>query len=291
MNTHRSSLSSLWIVFWWQDHEEQAARALAQDLWFGFLATATVTDPKTGQQSKVHAGNAKHADSFVIDSGSIEWVTSVIVFENNARVAWDLALVLNADHHAQGDAGYGLPAAQYFEASSLWQVMNYLSLQPNQEQRFIAAWDHCPADAYAGRCPWVDVTLFTDFRLNQKVAFYATQPNLHYKADKDILHALITKAQDILTSSPHTDNGIVDLRGQGMVDELPEAALMNWKAYMTSFPDTDRDRKPTGNTKVVLWWHTTPDMVEKFMEWGRSQDNVIDVYGDPIRWFAGVIMR
>ena len=77
-----------------------------------------------------------------------------------------------------------------------------------------------------------------------------------------------------------------------MIDELPEAALSIGEAYMASLPDTDRDRNPTGNTKIVLGGHTTPETVERFMEWANSLSGHIgDAYGNPIRGFAGVVVK
>jgi hypothetical protein len=34
----------------------------------------------------------------------------------------------------------------------------------------IAAGNHCPADAYAGRCPGVDPAVFGQFRIQQKLS-------------------------------------------------------------------------------------------------------------------------
>jgi hypothetical protein len=63
-------------------------------------------------------------------------------------------------------------------------------------------------------------------------------------------------------------------------------------AYMASLPDTDRDRQPTGNTKIVLGGHTTPEEVNKFMEWANSLPNKVrNAYRNPIRGFAGVVVK
>jgi hypothetical protein len=77
-----------------------------------------------------------------------------------------------------------------------------------------------------------------------------------------------------------------------MIEELPEAALSSGMAYMASLPDTDRDRNPTGNTKIVLGGHTTPETVKAFMAWGNSLPNRVgDSYGNPARGFAGVVVK
>lgn len=87
-------------------------------------------------------------------------------------------------------------------------------------------------------------------------------------------------------------DGVRDLRGAGKIEELPEAALSIGEAYMASLPDTDRDRNLTGNTKIVLGGHTTPEAVTRFMEWGNSLPNKVgNAYGNPTRGFAGVIVK
>ena len=290
-NTNPTDVSKMGIIFGASDHEEREAREVARKAWFAFIATATAEDRASWEDRKVHAGNAGFATGYEIDEWTDKNAEAVIIFENNLNAAKELLVVLNADHHNPDDAWYGKPASEYFEWSSLGQMMNYLKIEPSKQQRMVAAWDHCPADAYAWSCPWIDVDEFTEFRLQNKIEFYSGIEKFTYKADIESLQEIIQKAKDVLTSSEVNEKWIVDLRWKGMIDELPEAALMTGKAYMTSIPDTDRERNPTGNTKVLIWWHTTPEMIEEFMERGNQQNNVVSVYGNPIRWFAWVILK
>jgi hypothetical protein len=192
------------------------------------------------------------------------------------------------DHHNPGDAGYGLGGDKFWQASSLGQLADFLGAERTSELEMIAAGDHCPAEAYTGKCPGIDPEAFYNFRLAQRVEFYKTTPN---PKTADEIRAMIEAAKAKLLAAPEVE-GVCDLRKAGKVDELPEAGLSIGKAYMASLPDTDRERKPTGNTKFVLGGHTTPEAVERFMEWGNSLPNKVgNAYGDPVRGFAGVIVK
>jgi hypothetical protein len=273
------------VIFGGHDPEEQAARRVARAAGC-VLATAVTADGK-----KVHAGNAYQATGYVVDEGDLSGVTGAVIFECAPAVAGELPTIAQCDHHNPGDPGYGLPAAEYWRASSLGQLCAVLDAEPTDELRIIAAGDHCPADAYAGRCPGVDPDAFGVARLAGKVAFYASNPRTAEKADLEKIRVAIEAAKAQLLAAPVVD-GVRDLRDAGEIDELPEAALASGLAYMAAIPDTDRERKPTGNTKIVLGGHTTPETVEKFLDWAKTLENRIgEPYGNPIRGFAGVVLK
>lgn len=274
------------VIFGGSDYESETARKVAIEAGL-VVATATTADGK-----KVHAGNAYMATSFELDNdGTLEGVTKVVIFECTPAVAGELPVVLRADHHNPGDFGFGLGPDKFFEASSLGQLMNYLGIEPTEEQLIIAASDHCPAAAYKGYCPGIDPEVFAESRLQQKLLFFAGDQRNSHKATREILLAVIETAKAKLLAAPEVD-GVRDLRDAGYVDELPEAALSLGLAYMTAIPDTDRERQPTGNLKILLGGHTTPEAVTKFMEWGNSLPNKVGpAYGNPTRGFAGVVVK
>lgn len=274
------------VVFGGADFEEAAARKVAVENGL-VVATATTADGK-----KVHAGNAYMATGFVFDSfiSDDDEIEGVVIFETATVVAGVLPVVLRADHHNPGDSGFSLGPSHFWEASSLGQLMNFLGVQPTTEQLMIAAGDHCSAAAYAGLCPGIFPTEFAKFRIAQKLTFYAGDPRNAHKATSETLAQVIEDAKAKLLAASEVD-GVRDLRQVGYVDELPEAALSLGLAYMSQIPDTDRDRNPTGNTKILLGGHTTPEAVTKFMEWGNSLPNKVgSAYGNPIRGFAGVVI-
>jgi len=273
------------VIFGGPDAEEAAARRVARDAGCS-LATATAGGVR------VSAGTAYKADGFNLDEGDLDEVAEAIIFECAPAATESLPVVARCDHHNPGDPGWNKGASQYWEASSLGQLCTYLGVEPTDELRLVAAGDHCPADAYAGRCPGIDPATFGEFRIAGKVAFYATNPRTAEKSDAKKIRMAIADAGEKLAVAPLTKSGVRDLRDAGFIDELPEAALASGAAYMAAIPDTDRDRQPTGNTKIVLGGHTTPEIVERFMAWANTLPNRIgDAYGNPVRGFAGVVVK
>lgn len=281
MSNHSNTL----IIFGSEDPESVAARKVAFAAGYA-TATAITADGK-----KVHAGNAYQASGFTLDTGTIEGVTEVIIFECAPAAAGTLPVIARCDHHNPGDPGWGKGVKQYWEASSIGQLCTLLGVEPTDELRMIAAGDHSPAGAYLGQCPEVDPEAFAAFRIAGKAAFYATNPKTADKADVEKIRAAIAAAKRRLASAPMV-NGVADLRDAGMIDELPEAALSSGIAYMAAIPDTDRDRNLTGNTKIVLGGHTTHECVQTFMAWGNTLSNRVgDAYGNPDRGYAGVVVK
>ena len=273
------------IIFGGADAEEAAARNVARAVGCA-IATATTADGK-----KVTGGNAYQASSFVLDEGVLAEVDGAVIFECAPAAAGGLPVVTRCDHHNPGDQGWGMGASRYWEASSIGQLCAVWGVEPTDELRLIAAGDHSPAGAYLGQCPGVDPAAFAAHRIKGKEAFYASNPKTADKADVEKIRAAIASATERLRSAPQID-GVADLRGAGMIEELPEAALSTGLAYMASLPDTDRDRNPTGNTKIVIGGHTTPDGVRAFMAWAETLPRiVVNPYGNPDRGFAGVVVK
>jgi len=272
------------IIFGSPDNEEQAAREIAQQAGL-VLATATAAG------TKVHGGTAYKADGFVVDGeGDASGITEVIIFECSPACAGALEVVAHCDHHNPGDAGWGKGAPEYWEASSLGQLCAYLGVEPTEELRMVAAGDHSPAGAYLGQCPGVDPEKFLRHRVAQNAAFNATIGKGEIDPEK-ILEA-IEVAKGVLADAAEAPGlpGVRDMRPHGVVPELPEAGLSGGFSYIAEIPDTDRSGQPTGNRKVVIGGHTTPDTVRAFMAWAESQPNLVGKpYGNPDRGFAGAI--
>lgn len=276
---------TMMVIFGGEDVESATARAVARAAGC-VIATATTADGK-----KVHGGNAYQAVSYVVDIGDVADAPEVVIFECAPAAAGALRVVAQCDHHNPGDPGWGKGASQYWAASSLGQLCELLGVEPTPELRLVAAGDHSPAGAYRGLCSGVDPAEFAAWRIAGKVAFYATNPRTADKADADKIRAAIKAAKAVLAAAPLLD-GVRDLRDVGEVDELPEAALSTGQAYMASLPDTDRERKPTGNTKIVFGGHATAENVQAFMSWAMTLANRVgEPYGNPDRGFAGVVVK
>lgn len=203
------------------------------------------------------------------------------------------------DHHRPGDPGYGRPSAEFMTASSIGQVLAILGREATQEQRLVAAADHCLAAAYRGECPGVDPDELMRWRIASRAAFQR-------RSEAEIL-ADVERARESLRESVYTRriepyagaNGYcphcgtadhpdcmypavewryADLRGQH-IPELPEAAAREGIPFLSAVRDRD------GREKVVL--QAAPaDLVSAFLS-GSVVPGLVDIYGDPARGFAG----
>jgi len=178
------------------------------------------------------------------------------------------------DHHRPGDYGFGRPAAEYWRASSLGQVCALLCVAPTPELRLVAAADHCLRAAYAGECPGVGPGDLAAWRLESRAAFQ--------KIPASTLATWIETAARALRNATRIvigDHVLRDMRGSP-TPELPEAACRLGASYLAGpLPSPDGRKKyvVSGDEGAVRAWMASPDF-------GGS---LVDVYGDPVRGFAG----
>jgi hypothetical protein len=300
------------VVFGAPDHEEKLAREIAEK-----AGCQTATACANG--FPVSTGTAYKATSYRWDSGPAVKPEFVILFEcGEGALDYRPSLtnhVIKCDHHNPGDPGYDKGPEEFWLGSSLGQLCAALQLNKAKatmvlregskrnlqmaktDLLFTAAGDHCPADAYAGRCQGIDPEEFFAFRVKQQAEFLWSKMNYDEMCEAVSVTHLSKKikeeveaAKDLLDFGEKV-NGIVDLRDMGLIPNLPEAALRAGHAYMAKIDETDRERKPTGNKKIVMGGHTTPDQVKAFMAWASNLVNRIgEPYGNPTRGFAGVVV-
>ncbi|MCI0438074.1 MAG: hypothetical protein L0177_02960, partial [Chloroflexi bacterium] len=204
----------------------------------------------------------------------------------------DIPLVM-VDHHRPGDPGFGKPPSEYWRASSIGQVWNFVvngehvpddqrMAMARQIQKAVemaeltiaAAADHCLAAAYRGDCPGVDPTALRLWRAITRAEFQNTTPWA--------ILATVQAAKAALLAAPVVmlaGHRVADLRGHAPVPELPEAACQEGIPFLASLPDK------SGRTKVVLQ-AAPPEVIQAFLE-GASELGLIETYGDPARGFAG----
>lgn len=209
----------------------------------------------------------------------------------------DPLTLAHVDHHRPGDPGFGRPATDFLKASSIGQVLAFLcrhniimttgynSGRPYYERTadlarmpliyirdamIIAAADHCLAAAYRGECPGVDPEELMVWRIAQRAAFQK-------RSVEDVMKDVLA-ARAVLRERAATANGVADMRDCPM-PELPEAAVREGVAYLATV--TDRD----GRVKDVLGGHTTPELVQRWMDEQKAAGR--ETYGDPARGFAG----
>lgn len=192
------------------------------------------------------------------------------------------ARVVIIDHHRPGDPGYGKGPEEYLAASSLGQVLKILGLQPTPEDLLIAAGDHCPAAAYQGRCPGVDPDALMMHRVTQAAKFQR-------RSVQDVLAEVRTAIAEIEKAPRLVLGGVevADLRDR-VVPGLPEASLRLGVPVIYAMPGTQKDpRRKIGILGAGEGSVAGPSPVKEFMRnWAPAQ-GLCNIYGDPVRGFAG----
>jgi hypothetical protein len=197
--------------------------------------------------------------------------------------------VPDIDHHFPGDPGFGKGPENYWDGSSLGQVWNILAgygiiyggfpsfREVQADLRIVAAADHCLRDAYAGRCPAVSQDDVAEFRIRTRAR--------HQGRSEAAVMADIEAAMRVLCQAPvldlTADSGfeVKDIRGLGPIPELPEAACRLGTPFLAHVGD-----------KIVLQVADS-SLARVFMEcWAPAQE-LIRIYGDPARGFAGGYLR
>ncbi|HEX3640087.1 MAG TPA: hypothetical protein VHV10_02230 [Ktedonobacteraceae bacterium] len=224
---------------------------------------------------RCHPGNAYQCDP--VESAILVECASAGV--KNAQI----------DHHRPGDTGYGLPANEFWEASSLGQLWRFLQLEgiavsPSQDDLILAAMDHSPAGAIRGECPGVSAqevlerkiqeiaqgTKYDAWEVRNKVGYYLVR----------------------LMDAPPIQIGqsvISDLRseylGEGYSINLLSAQVAALAdGYTVLLRHRDAAGKPE---KWSISGHATPELIEAFKsEWAPAQ-GLIGIYGVPNRGYAG----
>lgn len=185
------------------------------------------------------------------------------------------------DHHHPGDPGYGRPPDEYWPASSLGQTIAVIDrLQPGgmtvtPQLRMIAAADHCLGAAYRGLCPGVDPAALLDWHIAARAAF-EKRPPAALRRDIETGFAAIHRAPRLALG-----NGMeaVDLRGRHIA-ELPIVAAHEDCCCISAVKARD------GRVKIGCLVGS-PAQVEAFMQLWAPAHQLVDIYGDPARGFAG----
>ncbi|HEU0197537.1 MAG TPA: hypothetical protein VFQ88_10025 [Nevskiaceae bacterium] len=185
------------------------------------------------------------------------------------------------DHHRPGDRGYGRPPPEFWSASSLGQTVAALtgdlklSVEVTPRMRLIAAADHCLGDAYAGHCPGVTPDALLRWHVASRAAFERRDPAA-------VLEDLRT-THEVLQTAPRVtlagDLEVVDVRHQ-RVPELLIAAARDGQCVLSAV--TTRD----GRTKVGCLVGSQAQITAFMQEWAPAH-GLVDLYGDPVRGFAG----
>lgn len=203
------------------------------------------------------------------------------------------------DHHREGDPGFGRPPQDFLAASSIGQVVDWLSDVPGSEEiRLCAAADHCLGAAYAGRCPGVDPDALMAWRAASRAAFQGRTVG-EILADVEATSEALRKAPIVILGEVFTGPGphggvhaevldadqwaqiwARDMRREPPYPELPEAATRLGLSYVSG-PLVDRD----GRRKITV--SGDEEVIESFLKTWAPAQGLVNLYGDPARGFAG----
>ena len=186
------------------------------------------------------------------------------------------------DHHYEGDPGYGKPPAEYWEASSIGQVYNLLGLESDYEARMIAAGDHCLYAAYHSMCPGIDKEDCKSYRMS----YFGSNSRPKKFASEFGSATMLAKSCETIKLGDLT---VVDLtpmteKHYSWLSDI--SCLLNMK-FATIRPH----HKKEGMTKYFVG-----NLARKEIDYFMNElvptlgDEVISVYGDPTRQFAGAIV-
>jgi hypothetical protein len=215
------------------------------------------------RQTRVRAEQAYWADS--LDAPIPKDATLVFVECSVLGLSCDHLI----DHHRAGDPGFGQPPEKYLESSSIGQTLQYLELEPTDTQKVIAAADHCPTQAYQGKCPGVTPEALREWRTATRAVRRGVTPE---EMDASILFAKST-----LENAERIDVGgcslpwVCDRKG-----EIAEASARY------NIPFLYAERLNDGRTKMGIMG-ALPDVIQVWMR----ECGLTNVYGDPARGYAG----
>ena len=255
---------------------------------------------------RVHPGNAYRADSrggsytpwrenptelHTNLQNTVIWVECGPADGSALETAFAGIKCISIDHHRPGDHGYGMPPANYWEASSIGQTAGLLGVNATHHLLMVAAADHCLAAAYRGECPGVDPDELMRWRAESRAEFQR-RPVADVMADVNAARRALRDAPDILLAGhfEHYDFSELtvvataaqhakDMRGRH-VPELPEAAAREGVCFVA-----DLSPGPDGRRKTVCQ-AGSPDQITAFKQWA-DREGLVDIYGDPARGFAG----
>ncbi len=223
---------------------------------------------------RVHAGNAYRATTCVSEAGQ----TDSIVWVECAMAEAVASRELVVDHHREGDPGYGLSAERFWQGSSLGQVCDLLGEDPTQDLLMAAAADHCLGAAYQGQCPGIAPKEMRAWRSNVLARWKGV--------DEATLQRRVEEGIELIRRCP-----VMMIRGHEFVDaldgsvpELSEVSAILGVPVMYGMNDVRSGRIKVGAL------NGSPEALAAWMQYAEHAMHLQDVYGDPVRGYAGGYM-
>ena len=212
---------------------------------------------------------------------------NVALFEAGVPVLEE-QVVRRFDHHQPKDAGFDKLPQDYMQGSSLGQLAAHLGVELNEEQRTIAALDHCASAALADEIPDIDAEYaLTVFQNGIRDTHRSLSPQAVVSAYWDAMRVVHDERRYPRLRINGQD--VIDLRRKHLGLSTSLARLSTIAALATSGQAAlTMCRNPHSKTdQVMLNGHLLPSTVDEFtQEWG-PKNGLINLFGVPWRQYAG----
>lgn len=233
---------------------------------------------RTENGMRVHPGNAYQARR-EYSPYSHQLVVIECAFEDMPK---DTIVI---DHHRPGDPGFDKGPERYWEASSIGQLYQLLELgEPTQEDRVLAAMDHCAVAGWLGKCPGARPQKI----LARKIASIVARTGVK----EDEVHATITRLSVQLRTSDTIQidaQTVIDFRAEflGIGYSLlylcaQVALLLSGQAALLRGKE-----KADESDRITLSGHASEQTLLAFMQTWAPANGIQYVYGVPSRGYAG----
>lgn len=246
---------------------------------------------------RCHPANAYRADSSITPEGEISDLAGD--YDDFVFVEcrpWDVSLetkhqrLLSLDHHEEGDPGYELGPEDFWEASSLGQVIRALRIMGyplpiTPSMRILAAMDHCRQAAIRGECPGISPYEVITRRI-QEIAAAKSMTSEAVRTRIDEYIAIFRDCQikkfgpgEVIDFTHHhlgTGYSLDLLCAQTALDIEGLAALLR-----------HNDASDASSERISISGHASPEMVTYFMSTYVHEKSLHRVFGVPHRGYAG----
>ncbi len=246
--------------------------------------------------SPVHPGNAYAVDQCPGLPGDVPLVLVECGFAESAPKECHERVIQRVDHHNPGDPGFDCAPEAFWEGSSIGQVVNWINsdlaepqamgplfaeaVAPHMRDLYLAAAaDHCLKAAYEECCPGISSEEIETWRVQTRAK--------HQNQPEETVRMRIREARATIMQALHNPEQVVEIAGgpivrlPGTINELPEASMQLGVPVEYRMEDARSKR-----IKVGLIGGE-PAQIEEWMDRFARDYGLEDVYGAPVRGFAG----
>ncbi|WP_231373469.1 hypothetical protein [Thioalkalivibrio sp. ALE19] len=241
----------------------------------------------------VHTKSAYSATGVAVTVSS---ETPLVLVECDFQSEPPGTVVHRIDHHHPGDPGFDMGPTEFWRGSSIGQVVEYLhrlssanpettyalgkALMPlDEDLRYAAAADHSLPHAYHGHCPGIDPDRLEQWRILSRAHLQgrpAGQIRYSFKKGRSKIRSAMQNPETSLTIAGKPVAII-----HGYVPGIKDAS-----AQLGIPVEHHVKHRQTGIPKVGIFG-APPGVVEAWMSERAPSLGLQDIYGAPLRGYAG----